>query len=358
MAIRLIHCADLHLGSRMDTHLSEEKAKERRRELLDTFRRLVNTAKEQQVAAILMAGDMFDSDSPSKEDKSEFYRLVETAPDIIFFYLRGNHDRKTSYTKTLPNLKLFSDTWTTYELQASVPLTVSGIELSEGNADSFYDTLSLDADGIHIVMLHGQIGEHTGKDAIQLSRLGNKHIDYLALGHVHKPQEGALDSRGRYRYSGCLEGRGFDETGPRGYVMLTLADGRLEESFVPFASRTLWEYPLDLSDTESAEEALTLAERQTEALPPSDSLRLCLTGQVRYEHGELADRMQRALAPRFFSLSVKDGLRRVLDPALYENDRSLRGAFIREVKGADMSEEDKDAIIELGLRALLGEEKD
>ena len=47
--MRLIHCADLHLDARMTANLTAEKARERRRELLLTFVRLVTYASEHQV---------------------------------------------------------------------------------------------------------------------------------------------------------------------------------------------------------------------------------------------------------------------------------------------------------------------
>ena len=39
--MKLIHCADLHLDSRMSTHLGDAAARERRQELLGTWLRLV-----------------------------------------------------------------------------------------------------------------------------------------------------------------------------------------------------------------------------------------------------------------------------------------------------------------------------
>ena len=41
--IRIIHCADLHLDSKMTAHLSSEKARERKAELLNTFTILPST---------------------------------------------------------------------------------------------------------------------------------------------------------------------------------------------------------------------------------------------------------------------------------------------------------------------------
>lgn len=59
--MKLIHCADLHLDSRMESGLPPEKARERRMELLHTFTKMVDMAAEDGVEAILLCGDLFDA---------------------------------------------------------------------------------------------------------------------------------------------------------------------------------------------------------------------------------------------------------------------------------------------------------
>lgn len=63
--MKLIHCADLHLDSRLQTHLDRDRAKQRRDELLRNFARLADYAAENSVEAVLIAGDLFDRDTVS-----------------------------------------------------------------------------------------------------------------------------------------------------------------------------------------------------------------------------------------------------------------------------------------------------
>lgn len=70
--------------------------------------------------------------------------------------------------------------------------------------------------------MHGQIRDTSGKDKINVSKLRNKNIDYLALGHIHTFTSIKIDDRGTGVYSGCLEGRGFDECEDKGFVELTI----------------------------------------------------------------------------------------------------------------------------------------
>ena len=70
--------------------------------------------------------------------------------------------------------------------------------------------------------------EDKAGELVSLPRLQNKNIDYLALGHLHDYRFERLDSRGHYCYSGALEGRGFDELGPKGFVVVSFNNGRGE----------------------------------------------------------------------------------------------------------------------------------
>ena len=122
--LKMIHCADIHLGSKIEAKLPKAKAEERRGELRATFQRMVDYAKREGVRAILLSGDVFDSDRPLKRDKEFFYDVVKGNPEIDFLYLRGNHDGEESYVEEgLKNLKTFLGEWSAYTYE---DVTVSG----------------------------------------------------------------------------------------------------------------------------------------------------------------------------------------------------------------------------------------
>ena len=91
--MKIIHTADIHLGSRMDSRFSKEIADERKAELRNTFKRLVEYAKENDVSVIMLCGDVFDSDRPFKKDKDFFYGVIT-----------ANHDIEQLPTSILPPL--------------------------------------------------------------------------------------------------------------------------------------------------------------------------------------------------------------------------------------------------------------
>ena len=57
--MKIIHCADLHLDSKMTANLTKEQAKERKNEILRTFTRMVDYAKKNSVKAILITVDIY-----------------------------------------------------------------------------------------------------------------------------------------------------------------------------------------------------------------------------------------------------------------------------------------------------------
>lgn len=352
--MKLIHCADVHLGSKMEATLPKSIADARKGEVRATFRRMISYATAQGISLILLSGDVFDSDRPFKRDKEFFYDAVKNNPEITFLYLRGNHDSRESYTEEgLPNLKTFPAEWQGYTFGN---VTVWGLEMNPENATSFYSTLKTDPDAVNIVMLHGQVSSSAGPDKIVLNRLAEKGIDYLALGHVHSYTQGTLDARGIWAYSGCPEGRGFDETGEKGFAVYDTEEKTV--TFVPFSKRVILERTADIGDAETVYQATEIA-RGALRCTPDDIVRLTLAGHAKFDTRGLARDIETYLAGECAYLSVKDRTRRAYRIEDYAGDVSLRGEFIRVVLASDRyTEEEKQKILATGLRALVDGEVD
>ena len=345
--MRIIHCADIHLGAPIHS-FPEEVSKERKREVRNTFLRMVEFAREKDVKVIMLSGDVFDRDKPFKKDVDFFYGVVENNPDIDFLYLRGNHDQEGE-SVALSNLKTFSNAWQSYTYG---DIVISGIELATENSLSLYSTLALNEKKKNIVMLHGQIGGE-----INLTKLRDKNIDYLALGHIHQYEEGRLDNRGMYAYSGCLEGRGFDETGMKGFVLLEV-DDKLSHAFIPFSLRSIEKVELDVSGLCEGGEMARLA-RAKIGFKKENIYRIELVGEVDADVERFDEDVQRYLARECAYLSVKDRTKKKMDYSAYEGDNSLKGEFVRTVRErTDYTEEEKAQIIAFGLKALAGREVD
>lgn len=364
--MKLIHCSDLHLDSRMNTNLEKEKAKERKGEILHTFERMIQYASQNKIAAVLIAGDMFDTKNISLVTRNVVLHNILEHSEIIFYYLRGNHDSDNflSGLEEIPdNLKMFGSEWTVYG-EAEGRISIAGMELSKENAESAYVSLVLDSDKFNIVMLHGQESQSAAKDKaeiIHLKALRNKGIDYLALGHVHMYKKEKLDARGTYCYPGCLEGRGFDECGEHGFVVLDIDEetGEYTHEFVRFARRILYTVEVDVTDCQTTAEMIAKAEVSLEQAGCKDTglVKIVLKGMLDVECEKDIEYFQERLGQRFYYVKVYDETKLRIDVGDYMLDESLKGEYVRQVMADDsISEEDKMIIIRYGLQAIAGEE--
>ncbi len=351
--MKLIHTADLHLGARTEAKLTGQKALLRREELLDSFARIASLA-EHEGAAVLIAGDLFDTAAPTRRTRAAFLDIVRRHAEVRFLCLPGNHDGGSFPSCDLPeNLTVFGEEWSCVRLGDTDVYGAS----PRGEVD--YDSLCPEPNRKNIVLLHGDVREGGKSEAgvILLSRLAGRHIDYLALGHYHSHRVGRIDERGIYAYSGTPEGRGMDEAGECGVLLLDTAEEPLSPVFLKTAKRQIHIVEVDITGCRNDSDAEARICEAIAALPSSDLARVVLTGKlppdVPRPHTE---RLEQKLAASFFYLEIKDKTGLLLFPEDYEASLTLKGEFVRRVRAAELPEEEKDAILRAGLAALYGEE--
>ncbi len=370
--MKIIHTADVHLDSKLNRHFGDRQAKERRDELLITFRKMVKYAADEGVEAILIAGDLFDVPRISATARNGVLAAIQDNPEISFFYLRGNHDAdaflqdvKDRLGELPENLKLFSKEWTSYELTGAdgSGVVITGAEMDAENKGKLAASLVLDQGKLNIVMLHGQEVETAGKrdaEVIPLREYKNRGIDYLALGHVHAPKLEKLDARGQYAYCGCLEPRGFDECGPRGFYMLNVGPDGIRAEFVRFAKRLTWELPVDVSEDLTSEDALGSVRRAAEAagISENDMVKVVLEGESDLSAEFDEKYMAKALEEAFYFVKVVDKSVPKVDYESFQYDASLKGEYVRRIKAAtaagEIGEDRAAAMIKLGIELLAG----
>ena len=352
--MKFIHCSDIHLDSKMERNLSAAQARERNAEICATFERLVQFARREGVRAVLIAGDLFDTARASAQTAGFLLNLVSNAPEVDFLYLRGNHDEADRIFEGLQipeNFKTFDSRWISYRYENVV---ISGMEPE--NWETFYDDLKPGGEDINIVMLHGQVDTRPGEELICLPLLKNKNIRYLALGHLHSFQLERLDEDGVYCYCGCLEGRGFDECGEKGFVLLETGENDVRAEFIPFATRTLHETRVDITGLQTVSQILEAVRAAGEGIPEKDLVKFTLTGGFTPETQKDLRFLKKMLESRWYFVKIKDESSLQISKEDYEHDASLKGEFVRLVMASDRPREEKERMILWGIRALSGEE--
>ena len=350
--MKILHTADLHLGSAMNAKLTPEQTRERKAELFATFENLASRAATVGARAMIIAGDLFDTKALSKKDIDRTFGLIESHPDIDFLYLFGNHEKNALLEsgRALPsNLKLFGKDWT-YFTYGDVTIVGRG----EMAADMF-GTLAVNPDGKTIVVLHGAVGDRCDGETVGLKDAKDRGIDYIALGHYHSYGVHKVDDRCVAVYAGTPEGRGFDECGEKGYVVIDTDGRRVEHKFYPIARRTVHHIKVDITASASMNDINDAVAAALGTARSNDLVRVELVGT--HPEALFPDRMgiETRYRERYYYFEVKDSSKIEINPETYKGDKSLKGEFIRLcIDNTELSDDDREAIIRVGLSAILG----
>lgn len=233
--MRFIHVADIHLGA-APVGLREGKDV-RKKEIWETFERLIRVCKEEKPDFLLIAGDLFHR-QPLLRDLKEADYLFSTIPDTRVVWIAGNHD----YVKADSYYRSFTWSDNVYPLLGEEMSYLEFPELGTCIAGFSYHQKEITerryerafAPGrqeTEILLAHGGDEKHIPFTKKELFDLG---YDYIALGHIHKPE---ILIEGAAAYAGALEPVDKNDIGPHGYIEGSISNGDVKIRFIPFAGR-------------------------------------------------------------------------------------------------------------------------
>lgn len=233
--MRFIHIADVHLGAVPDK--GHPWSKSREEEIWRSFREVIKRTEQEQADLLLIAGDLFHRQPMVRELKEVNYlfgKLSRTQVVII----AGNHDylRQDSAYQRFEweeNVVFLNGRHCECVRFPKLQTTVYGFSYYEREIrEPLYHQLRAEnSAGCHILLAHGGDESHIPIDKKKLLAAG---FDYVALGHIHKPQYLAEH---RIAYAGALEPLDINDTGVHGYIIGEYQRGSLTTEFVPFACR-------------------------------------------------------------------------------------------------------------------------
>ena len=208
--MRFIHLADVHLGAVPDRGCPWSSRREE--EIWETFRRVIAGIRENPVDLLFIAGDLFHRQPLLRELKEVNY-LFSTIPDTRIYLMAGNHD----YIKA-------DSFYRDFQWEKNVTFFKN---------EQLYDAVRpVEGEGLHILLAHGGDANHI---PMNIRSIVSSGFDYVALGHIHKPQ---ILIRDNAAYAGALEPIDRNDLGEHGYIEGHLENGRLKTTFVPFACRS------------------------------------------------------------------------------------------------------------------------
>jgi DNA repair protein SbcD/Mre11 len=241
---KFIHAADIHLDSpllRLDAYEGAPAA-EIRNATRRAFENLVQAAIDENVAFVLIAGDLYDGDWRDYNTGlylvAQLSRLREAGIRVLI--VAGNHDAASTITRSLrlpENVHLFPA-----DRPATVRFDDLGVAVHGRSfaSQAVQTDLSLSyppaaADCFNVGLLHtcatGREG-HAPYAPCTPEGLREKGYDYWALGHVHRRE--VLLEDPPVVFAGNTQGRHARETGPKGCLLVSVdAAGRPALDFKP-----------------------------------------------------------------------------------------------------------------------------
>jgi DNA repair exonuclease SbcCD nuclease subunit len=334
MRFKFVHAADLHLDTPFRGIAADSG-------LLGTFQqatfrafsRIVDLCLREQVAFLLLAGDLFDAKDRSVRARLVLRRELERldVAGIRTFIVHGNHDPLSGDTGALGlpgSVKVFGADWEEVEVRREGRLLcrVQGlsypeVEVRENLSARFRRT----APDFTVGLLHANLGGaegHANYAPCTVEDLSARGLDYWALGHVHTRAEYTLAGGAVAVYPGNPQGRHVNEPGERGCVLVEVEEGRTRRRFVP-VDRVRWhrlEVPLTGLGTLDALVAAVTEQVDAHCAQELDghAVRLTLTGR-----GPLHRELSRPDALMQLEADVREQLARRHPPVLLE---SLRDA--------------------------------
>ncbi|HEY8632473.1 MAG TPA: DNA repair exonuclease [Candidatus Limnocylindrales bacterium] len=352
--LRLLHTADVHLGAR-HADLGEQAAAQRERQFA-AFKAAVDLAIAERVDIVLIAGDLFDSNTQPRRSvervAAELKRLV--AAKIRTVVIPGTHD---VYDR--------ASLYRVHDLAAMAGSTVD---------DDLVTVLTPDRPSVHLAacdvvvhgpvfatkrapysplrdlkvtpgevatwnvgMVHGSLAipDRTDRDEVVVTRaeIEATGLDYLALGHWHSAQQGKAGGT-TYAYSGAPEPVAVTQDGA-GKVLLIALDEVAGVRSVTIEERTVGRTRFEKLDVDAS----TLADQPelvrllAARADPDLVLDVRLTGVRPDELDVSTDEVEDQLKGSFLKVRVRDASVPALTKGNLPSPDTIPGAFIRDVEG-------------------------
>lgn len=342
--MKILHSADLHLDTAFAGRTPEQAAR-LRQALLRVPEQLAQLCRERQCDMLLLSGDVFDG--RWSMDSLDALRNALQDVGVPVFISPGNHDFCGA------NSPWLSESWPenvhifTHPVMESVAVPQLDCRVYGAGFVSMDSAALLDgfrAEGTEhwqIAVLHGDPLQHASPcNPITQAQIAASALHYLALGHIHK--NGSLSAGDTCcAWPGCPMGRGFDELGEKGVLLVTL-ENTVSTEFIALDTPRFY----DLEAPVHTDPASVLA-----ALLPAagseDHYRITLTGET--EPPDL-DALQAQFA-HFPNLQLRD--RTVPMPELWAcaGEDSLEGTYFAILRDAlEGADEKQKELITLAAR--------
>ena len=268
--MKILHSADWHLDAPLQGR-SEDAARLLRNALLELPGKIAAICRAENCDMMLLSGDLFDG--PYDADTLQILQNALREAAVPVMISPGNHDfcaaNSLWLTEKWPeNVHIFTrPSMECIELPA-LSCRVYGGGFTAIDCPPLLEGFRAEEGMVSIGILHGDPTQaFSPYNPITRTQVAQSGLSYLALGHIHKA--------GSFRagdtlcaWPGCPMGRGYDEAGEKGVLLVTIEE-TVQAQFLPLDTPRFY----DLETTTDALDTL---------LPPvgsDDFYRITLIGE-------------------------------------------------------------------------------
>ncbi len=327
--MKFIHTADIQIGARFTQF--GEKAEVLRAARLSTLRRVLDIARENDVDAVLIAGDMFESNQIASSLVQEAFAALAAYPEVPVVILPGNHDPLDGpgciwMRKPFVNPPAHVTVCISRDpvpiadaIILPVPITQK-VSAKDPSLPLVEMTAAIASDKISIGMTHGALaieGKHQPSDQpVALNAATRAGLDYLAVGHWHKPQ---VYDDGRLAMSGTPEPDDFNQgSGSVSLVEIAAPGEQPKITLIGSATFSWQSVTVDLLHREPKPEIISESIPENAASPDATVLRVSLIGPVFPEHRDILSSIVAQATKDYAVVLVDDRTSTVLSEHLWQ----------------------------------------
>lgn len=364
--VKIAHTADLHFDTPFK-EIGENLRKVQKEELKEVFINIIHYCRRELVDILLIAGDVFDNFTLSRDTLYFMENALKQIPNIKVFISPGNHDPygEKSFYKVInwpENVYIFKG-----GLEKVVIEELNTIVWGAGFREKYIKTSMMKdfkevSNYINIMVIHGELsnsGEGNEYNPISIKEISESGMDYVALGHRHAYTGINKVGNTSYAYSGCPQGRGFDELGDKGIIFGNVSKGVSDLEFVKMSKRNYEEVEVDISDAFGYEEVkFKILSSIKDEDKKNNLFKIILTGEISANFNIDESVLREILNREFYFVKVIDSTRMKLDIDEISRGYSIKGSFatvlLEKLENA-ADEEEKEIIkmaLKIGIRSL------
>lgn len=357
--MKFVHIADVHIGIHFKQSSFGNISKNRRKEIKETFFRVIDYIKEENIELLLISGDLFEEKSVTMEDLKEVKYKFEQINKTTVLIIAGNHDPLTM--QSVYNKIEWSKNVVILESQINL-ISIESLNLhiygyswgSKKINKPLLDRIKIkDNSKTNILLAHGEIATSSEYLPINKNKLIEKGFDYVALGHIHKPEF----IKENIAYSGSLEPLDFSETGQHGFILGEINDKKKTFEFVPFAKRQFKHLSLEVTESITNEELKDQINKSLEEQSIHDLYRITLKGyrdvDIHFDEKKLKEFYE--YGGWYIEFIDETQASYDLESLLKANEDNIIGMYIAELIEASKTDEIVSEALNIGLELMLNE---